>query len=94
MNWIKTISQFVFIVPVVIQLVITLVKLFEKPGNGKEKKEAVLKMVKMIYDSMARFFNLTISYEVIETISNQTIEIVVSFFNLVGIFKKQKEDQN
>ena len=65
-------------------LVFVLVKQFETPGFGAEKKAAVLKTIGDICDQ------LSLTPEVktkIVSIAGVIVEVAVSFFILVGVFK-------
>jgi len=69
----------------IIPVVLTLIKQFETPGFGAEKKQAVLDAVGVIYDSL----NITVmSKEKVLGIVGSFIDIAVGFFNAVGWFKK------
>jgi len=68
----------------IIPIILTLIKEFETPGFGKEKKEVVLKLVGNIYDAV----NITvITKEKLLGIAGNIIDIAVAFFNVVGWFK-------
>ena len=69
----------------IIPVILTLIKQFETPGFGAEKKQAVLDAIGVIYDSL----NLTtISKEKVLGIAGSIIDIAVGFLNAVGWFKK------
>jgi hypothetical protein len=68
-----------------VPLVLTLIKQFETPGFGAEKKQAVLDAIALIYDQL----NITvITKEKLLAIVGNIIDIAVGLFNVVGIFKK------
>ena len=68
-----------------VPLVLTLIKQFETPGFGAEKKQAVLDAIGKMYDQL----NITvISREKLLAIVSSIIDIAVGLFNVVGIFKK------
>jgi len=68
-----------------VPLVLTLIKQFETPGFGAEKKQAVLDAISLIHDQL----NITvITKEKLLAIVGNIIDIAVGLFNLVGWFKK------
>ena len=70
----------------IIPVVLTLIKQFETPGFGAEKKQAVLDAVGVIYDSL----NLTtITKEKVLGVAGSIIDVAVAFYNIVGWFKKE-----
>jgi len=76
----ETIGLFAGIIP----LILTLIKQFETPGFGPEKKQAVLDIIEAFYDNL----NITsIEKEKVLGISETIIDIAVKFFNLIGWFK-------
>ena len=85
----KTASQYLTIVPAVILMVAELVKVFEVEGNGDKKKEAVLDAVDMAYDELAKITEIKVSKEFVQAVAERSIAIIVNFYNLVGVFKKQ-----
>ena len=67
-----------------IPIILTLIKEFETPGFGKEKKQAVLNAVGLLYDKL----NITaIPKEKLLGIAGGLIDVAVGFFNVVGWFK-------
>ena len=79
------ILELLAIVSGMIPVILTLIKQFETPGFGAEKKKAVLEAIGVIYDNL----NLTtISKEKVLGIAGSIINIAVGFFNAVGWFKK------
>ena len=67
-----------------IPVVLTLIKQFETPGFGPEKKKAVLDAIGLIYDNLGI---TVISKDKLLGIIGGFIDIVVAFFNVVGWFK-------
>ncbi|MCS7242543.1 hypothetical protein [Candidatus Caldatribacterium sp.] len=65
-----------------------LVKIFEVPGNGQTKKEGVLQVLGVIYDELAKITELPITKERFLAIASALIDIIVSIFNALGIFRK------
>ena len=79
------ILELLAVVSGIIPVVLTLIKQFETPGFGAEKKQAVLDAVGVIYDSL----NLTtITKEKVLGIAGSIIDVAIGFFNAVGWFKK------
>jgi len=72
----------------IVPIVLTLIKEFEVPGFGKEKKEAVLKAVGLFYDQIVGTTLIGISKEKVLGIAGDFIDIAVAFFNIVGYFNK------
>ena len=65
-------------------LILTLIEQFETPGFGAEKRQAVLDVIGAIHTQL----NITvIAKEKLLSIAGSIIDIAVSFFNLIGIFK-------
>ena len=71
----------------IVPIILTLIKEFEVPGFGKEKKEAILKAIGIFYDTLAESSPLPISKEKLLAVAGKLIDIVVGLFNLVGLFK-------
>jgi len=68
-----------------IPLILTLIKEFETPGFGAEKKKVILDSISLLYDNL----NIAaISKDKLLGIAGTFIDIAVAFFNLVGWFKK------
>ena len=67
-----------------IPVVVTLIKQFETPGFGAEKKQAVLDAVGLLYDSLGI---TAISKEKLLGLVGGLCDIVVGLFNLVGWWK-------
>jgi len=74
----------------IVPIVLTLIKAFEVPGFGKEKKETVLEAVGLFYDKIIGTVDIGFSKEKVLGIAGDFIDIVVGFFNIVGYFKKSK----
>ena len=88
MNILKILGLLKFFAGVV-PIVLTLIKEFEIAGHGEEKKDAVLKAVGLFYDKIVGEVSIGLSKEKILGIVGDFIDIVVSFFNIVGWFKKK-----
>ena len=67
-----------------IPVVVALIKQFETPGFGAEKKQAVLDAIGLLYDSLGI---TAISKEKLLGIIGGLCDIIVGLFNLVGWFK-------
>jgi hypothetical protein len=73
----------------IITLVINLVKEFEVPGFGAEKRQAVLDSVGLAYDTVLSVAKVKISKEKVLEFASAAIEIVVGLYNMTGVFKKE-----
>ncbi|MBA7587920.1 hypothetical protein ES708_29967 [subsurface metagenome] len=69
-----------------------MIKEFETPGFGPEKKKAILDSIALFYDTLAQGNTLPITKEKVLNFAGNFIDIAVAFFNLVGIFKKKSEN--
>ena len=68
----------------IIPMVLALIKEFETPGFGPEKKKVILDTISLLYDQLA----ITImTKEKLLGIVGGFIDIAVAFFNVVGWFK-------
>ena len=76
----------------IVPIVLTLIKEFETPGFGPEKKKAILDSIALFYDTLAQGNTLPITKEKVLNFAGNFIDIAVAFFNLVGIFKKKSEN--
>jgi len=77
----------------VVPLILNLIKEFEVPGFGEEKKKVVLGFVALFYDIVCDTFGcLPITKEKLLSVAGSFIDIAVAFFNLVGIFKHKTEN--
>lgn len=68
-----------------IPIVFALINAFEVPGWGAEKKQVVLDAVSSFYDTLGITF---IAKDKLLSIVGGFIDLVVTFYNLVGWFKK------
>jgi len=71
----------------IVPIVLTLIKEFEIPGFGAEKKKAILDAIALFYDKLAEGNVMPITKEKLLGIASGFIDIVVAFFNLTGWFK-------
>ena len=74
-----------------IPIVVSLIKSFEVPGFGAEKKKAVLDAVVLLYDSLSI---TAISKEKLLGIVGGLCDIIVALFNLTGWFKTSNPTPN
>jgi len=81
------ILTFLGLIAGLVPIILTLVKEFETPGFGAEKKKVILDSIRLFYDKMAEEYPLPISKEKLIGIASGFIDIAVAFFNLVGWFK-------
>jgi len=72
----------------VVPLVLNLIRELEVPGWGPQKKQVILDSVALFFDTVNEMFPLPITKEKVLSLVGSFIDIVVAFFNLVGIFKK------
>jgi hypothetical protein len=75
------------LIPAIIQLV----KSFEVPGFGPEKKALIIAIIKVVWPKLQEFIKelQPIKWEAIESVISQVIDMVVGFFNAVGVFKHE-----
>jgi len=71
----------------IVPIVLTLIKEFETPGFGAEKKKVILDSVALFYDKVAENNTLPITKEKLLGLTGSFIDIAVAFFNVVGWFK-------
>ena len=71
----------------IVPIILTLIKEFETPGFGAEKKKAILNAIALFYDKLAEGNTLPITKEKLLGLAGNFIDIAVAFFNLVGFFK-------
>ena len=69
----------------IIPIILTLIKEFETPGFGAEKKQVILDSIELLYDQLEI---TAITKEKLLGLAGSFIDIVVAFFNIVGWFKK------
>ena len=63
-----------------IPVILALIKQFETPGFGAEKKKAVLDALGKIYDGLG----LTMDKAKLMGIAGAVIDVAVAFFNIIG----------
>ena len=69
----------------IIPIILTLIKEFETPGFGAEKKQIILDAIELLYDSLEI---TAIAKDKLLGLAGSFIDIAVAFFNVVGWFKK------
>jgi hypothetical protein len=73
--------------PALIAAVMALVKVFEVPGNGENKKSAVLIVVGLIFDTLGTLgIELPIVKEKVLEFIGKAIDAIVAFLNAVKTF--------
>lgn len=73
--------------PALIAAVMVLVKTFEVPSNGENKKSAVLIVVGLIFDTLGTFgIELPIVKEKVLDFVGKAIDAIVAFLNAVKAF--------
>ncbi len=85
----EKIALYFGVIVAVIQSISELVKIVEAPGNGPEKKQAVLDMISVMYDEINKLTPLPIAKATILSISSAIIDILVALYNITGIFRKE-----
>jgi len=78
----------------IVPIILILIKEFETPGFGAEKKKAILEAIALFYDKVAEGNTLPITKEKLLSIAGSFIDIAVAFFNLVGWFKHKNPIDN
>lgn len=78
--------------PAVVGAIVELVKHFEVPGFGAEKKEAVLSVIKLVYDTLSAIITLPIEKDKLIGFVSKAIDGVISFLNAIKIFKHGSEN--
>ena len=80
-----------FLVMSLLKLLPELIQSFEVPGFGKEKKNLVMELIKGVFDFMkvknVRW--LDVMWEDIQGLVSDAIDVIVGFFNAVGVFRKR-----
>lgn len=82
---INLIKFFAVLLPVIFELI----KQFEAPNFGSEKKKAVLDAISLFYDEFSKLATIPITKEKVLDITGKLIDLIVLVFNLIGIFKKK-----
>ena len=83
----SSILKLLSIIAGIVPIILMLIKEFETPGFGVEKKKVILEAVASFYDAIAEGNTLPISKEKLLGLAGGFIDIAVAFFNVVGWFK-------
>ena len=77
--------------PVLISGIMGLIKVFEVPGSGKDKKAAVLEMVGLIFGLLETLkISLPIEKDKVLEFTGKAIDVLVVFLNAVKVFKHKE----
>ena len=89
----KKYLQMIGIVLAIIEAAVSLIKSFETPGFGEEKKNIVLVLLEAIFNGIkAKFDDLDLVWDDIVGMVSRAIDAIVMFFNSIGMFKKATEE--
>jgi len=89
-----TILKLLSLIGGIVPIILILIKEFETPGFGAEKKKAILDAIALFYDKLAEGNTLPITKDKLLSIAGSFIDIAVAFFNLVGWFKHKNPIDN
>ena len=78
----------------IVPIILTLIKEFETPGFGAEKRKVILDAIALFYDKLAEGNTLPITKEKLLGLAGNFVDVAVAFFNLVGIFKHNSPTNN
>ena len=78
------------LLPALVAVVMALIKVFEVPGYGPEKKNAVLAVIGLIFDFLGSFVELPIEKEKALEFVGKAIDAIVAFLNAINIFKHKE----
>ena len=78
----------------IIPIILTLIKEFETPGFGVEKKKVILDSIALVYDALAEGNTLPVTKEKVLGLAGNFIDIAVAFFNVIGWFKHGNPTDN
>ena len=78
----------------IVPIILALIKEFETPGFGAEKKKVILDAIASFYDAIAEGNALPITKEKLLGIAGSFIDIAVAFFNVVGWFKHKNPNSS
>ena len=82
-----SILKLLSIIAGIVPIILVLIKEFETPGFGAEKKKVILDSIGLFYDKLAENNTLPITKEKLLGLAGSFIDIAVAFFNIVGWFK-------
>lgn len=81
------IKNVIAIITIIVELVKELINVFEIPGYGEEKKQAVLGVLSLVFDLINDYlFTLPFSEDKLLSLAGGLIDIFVSFFNSTSQF--------
>ena len=75
------------LLPALIGAIMALIKVFEVPGFGPEKKNTVLELVGLVFDFLGSLIELPIEKEKALEFVGKAIDAIVAFLNAINIFK-------
>ena len=78
------ILEMIGIIGGIIPLILSLIKEFETPGFGAEKKKVILDAIELLYDQLKI---TAIAKDKLLGLAGSFIDIAVAFFNVIGWFK-------
>lgn len=55
--------------------------------HGKEKKNAVLRLIGVLYDASDEFADVVISKELVLRLADNTVDVFVDLYNAIGKFR-------
>jgi hypothetical protein len=84
---VSNILKYLSLIAGIVPIVLTLIKEFETPGFGAEKRKVILDAIDLFYDKLAEVTSLPITKVKLLGIAGSFIDIAVAFFNAVGWFK-------
>ena len=91
---IKAFVSYFGVMLTVLEAVQDLVKTFEQEDpedgkeNGEKKKQAVLDTIEVLYEEGQEFVGVEIGKDKVLAVAEKLIDIVVNFYNVIGIFRK------
>jgi len=91
---IKAFVSYFGVMLTVLESVQELVKVFEQEDpeddkqNGEKKKQAVLDTIEVLYEEGQEFVGVDIGKDKVLAVAERLIDIVVNFYNVVGIFRQ------
>jgi len=74
----------------VIQAAVELIKSFEVPGFGTEKKNLVMQILEGVFNVLKAKLGdaIDVVWDDIQGLISTVVDTVVGFFNAIGVFKK------
>lgn len=71
---------------VLIKVIPELIELFETPGFGKEKKDAVLEVLELVLTEVKKAAGLSFDLAWVMGLAGKLIDIIVAVYNAFGFF--------